>query len=214
MAQDTVGRPARRPQLPGRRPGLIPERGRAARRPPFACCRVAVALWRRRERPDVRVAEGRRAVLLRRRRRHGVSPGRERLPPGVDRRAVGGVAGVVPDGRAVGRAWPRRRRSRRGTRRRGCSGSSRAGRRARRGGARVKAPVGAARSRRRRAARRPRATRGSPVVGLVRRRERVVDDVDVRAVRRDRRRRVVAAVAGASRSAAASTSCRRRRSTR
>src|SRR5437764_3291123 len=50
---------------------------------------------------DVAVAEGRRTVLLRR-RWGNASAGGERLPVGVHRGTVGGVAGVDPDCGAVG----------------------------------------------------------------------------------------------------------------
>src|SRR5436305_3138365 len=51
---------------------------------------------------DVAVAERRRTVLLRGWPRNARIAGREGLPPGIDRRAIGGVAHVVPDRRAEG----------------------------------------------------------------------------------------------------------------
>ena len=152
---------------------------------------------------DVRVAEGSRAVLLRRRRRRGSCPSSATC---ARRRSAGSpraLRGVVPDRRTVGPSSQPRRRSRRGTRRSAfCARTARVTRRAamqlaERAGRRRPADVGMQHDPDERA----RVARVRPV----RRREGVVDDVDVRAVRRDRRCRVQAAVAARSRSAAAPT---------
>ena len=140
--------------------------------------------------------------------------GLQRLPPGVDRRAVGRVARVVPDGRAVG------------ARRGGVDvvAEELAGQRVRARAARIAGR--AAVQLRERAGRvpglaelsacltTPTSARGSVVFGLVRRRERVVDDVDVacRSARSPARRR--SRGRRQSRSPAGSTRSRRGPSTR
>src|SRR4029077_10018467 len=91
-------------------PARLQDRGREggrapgeAGRPPGPVLRPILPLWGGigvRSAEDVRVPEGRRTVLLRRRTRDGAA-GDQRLPPRVDRRTVGVVPRVVPYRRPV-----------------------------------------------------------------------------------------------------------------